>query len=322
MQSRYNHYMVRNDDREPMNTNIVPQTENTPSKILMAGLSMLPPDSAFKEHSHPYYQLTHVVTGKYRYSIAECEYEVGVGDTVFLPTNIAHSITNTESETGYYFEVKFFSFSKNLTEICENIELITHNDTFSRRMLEEIFDENNNRTSLSEDVMLTYLNTILYKLSAENRRETLAPSKYIDVSPYSGHVRQVIRFLEDNYMRQLSLDDIAASTAINKSHLCNLFKKETGVTVFECLMIIRVRKAVELLTYTELSLSQISKDTGFTNITHFNRVYTKHVMIPPGQFRKHLKSQDYYWREAILNNDSNPIAAATLENRKIDFQQR
>ena len=56
---------------------------------------------------------------------------------------------------------------------------------------------------------------------------------------------------------------------------------ETSLTIFECLMVIRVRKAAELLTFTGMSLAEISCETGFVNLTHFNRVFTKHVMIPP-----------------------------------------
>ncbi len=287
----------------------------------MAGLSMLEGGSTFKEHDHPYYQLTHVVKGAYRYTIGGQELLADVGDTVFIPLNVAHSITNTGGEAGYYFEVKFFSFSKNLTEICSDIDYHIKSDAFSEALLKEMFEENNNQTSATEEVMLTYLYAILFRLSAKKRREKSSLSKYIDISSYSSYVKDVIRFMEANYMRQLTLDDIVAQTGIQKSYLCNLFKKETTVTIFECLMIIRVRKAVELISYTELPLAEISRQTGFINITHFNRVYTKHVMIPPGQFRKHLKSQDYYWSEAILKNNVSPITAATFENKKIDFQR-
>lgn len=290
-------------------------------KILISGMSKMNPEKLYKAHAHPYYQLNHIVRGKYNFSVDDYTFTADVGDTVLVPMNSVHSFADTSDGAGYYFEVKFSSFSKAVMELCSDIGILIRNDDFSGKLLKEIFDENNNSTPASEEIMVTYLNAILFKLGARKRREKNIPSKYIEVSAYSAPVRDTIRYLENNYKMHLSLDDIVAQTDLQKSYLCGMFKKETTVTIFECLMIIRVRKAVELLSYTNLSLADISSETGFVNITHFNRVFTKHVMIPPGQFRKHLMSQDFYWSDATGGRIESPIAAATLGGKKIDFPQ-
>lgn len=290
-------------------------------KILISVLAKMDKGYTYHSHTHPYYQLNHIVKGSNIYTVDGHTFTAGVGDTVLIPANCVHSLTQTGDETGYYFEVKFSSFSKGVMEMCSDIGVFVQNDDFPGKLMKEIFDENNNSTPESEVIMVTYLYAILFKLTEKNRREKNKPSKYIEVSAYSAPVRDIIRFLEDNYKKKLTLDDIVAQTELQKSYLCGLFKKETTVTIFECLMIIRVRKAVELLTYNPMPLEQISKETGFVNVTHFNRVFTKHVMIPPGQFRKNLKSQDFYWSDATAGRKANHIAAATLEGKKIDFPQ-
>ena len=290
-------------------------------KILISVLSKMNVGDTYKPHAHPYYQLDHIVRGRYKFTIDGHTFTAGVGDTILIPTNCVHSFTEIGDETGYYSEVKFSSFSKGVMEMCSDIGYLVQNDQFSGKLLKEICDENNNSTPKSEDIMGTYLYAILFKLTARNRREKNTPSKYIEVSAYSAPVRDTIRFLEDNYKKRLSLDDIVDQTTVKKSYLCSLFKKETTVTIFECLMTIRVRKAVELLSYTSLPLTQISVETGFVNVTHFNRVFTKHVMIPPGQYRKYLQSQNFYWNDATAVRKASPITAATFEGRKIDFPQ-
>lgn len=284
-------------------------------KILISVMSKMNVGDTFKTHSHPYYQLDHIIRGRYEFTVEGATFTAGPGDTVLIPTNGSHSFTETGDETGYYFEVKFSSFSNSVKQMCSDIGVVVKNDDFSGKLVKEIFDETSDSTPASEQIMITYLYAILFKLSAKKRREKHSPSKYIEVSAYSEPVRSTIRFLEGNYTKRLSLDDIVAQTPLKKSYFCSLFKRETTVTIFECLMIIRIRKAVELLTYTNMSLAQISNETGFVNITHFNRVFTKHVMIPPGQYRKRLKSQSFYWNEA----GANPITAATLGGGKIDF---
>ncbi|HWQ77428.1 MAG TPA: AraC family transcriptional regulator [Anaerovoracaceae bacterium] len=290
-------------------------------KMLYTGLAKMDAGYTFKTHSHPYYQLDHIVQGSYTFTVDGCTFTAGIGDTIMIPAHYDHSFTQTGDETGYYFEVKFSSFSKGVMEMCSDIGFFVPNDDFSGNLLKEIFDENNNSTPESEEIMIAYLYAILFKLTQKKRREKNTPSKYIEVSAYSAPVRDVIRFLEDNYKKTLSLDDIVAQTSLQKNYICSLFKKETTVTIFECLMIIRVRKAVELLTYHLMPLEQISKEAGFLSASHFNRVFTKHVMTTPGQYRKNLKVQNFYWSDATTGKKVNPIAAATLEGKKIDFPQ-
>lgn len=290
-------------------------------KILISVLAKLKKGDNYQPHTHPYYQLNHIVRGRFEYKVGASKFTAEVGDTVLIPAHCEHSFTQTEDESGYYFEVKFSSLSKGVMEMCSDAGVFIQNDDFTGMLMKEIFDENNNATPESEDIMVTYLYAILFKLTEKQRREKNTPSKYIEVSAYSPPVRDIIRFLEDNYKKRLTLDDIVAQIPLKKSYLCSLFKKETTVTIFECLMIIRVRKAVELLTYNPMPLAQVSKETGFVNITHFNRIFTKHVMIPPGQFRKYLKSQDLNLSDATAERKVNHIAAATLGGKKIDFPQ-
>ncbi len=288
-------------------------------KILISVLAKMKKGDTYQQHAHPYYQLNHIVRGSIEYTVGGRTFTAGVGDTILIPAHCDHSFIQIGDESVYYFEVKFSSLSKGVMEMCSDAGIFIQNDEFTGMLMKEIFDENSNSTPESEDIMVTYLYAILFKLTEKNRREKNTPSKYIEVSAYSAPVRDTIRFLEDNYKKHLSLDDIVAQTQLKKSYLCGLFKKETTVTIFECLMIIRVRKAVELLTYNPMPLAQVSKETGFVNITHFNRVFTKHVMIPPGQFRKYLKLQDLNLSDATLGRKVNHITAATLEGKKIDF---
>ena len=288
-------------------------------QILMSGVSKMNLTGTFKAHKHPYYQLNHVLRGRFDYVIDGRTYSVREGDTVLVPMNSVHSITLTEGHCGYYFEIKFSTFSLYDKDLCDGAGVVQEQDQFSPKLMKEIFDEDEHPVEWSGEVRTTYLYAILYHMSARARRERSVPSKYIEVEPYSESVRTIIRFLEDHYAEHLSLDDIVRETALKKSTLCGRFKQETNMTVFECLMIIRIRKAVELLSFTEMSLAQISAVTGFVSQTHFNRVFTKHVMIPPGQYRRHLASQDLYWKDATGFKKASPIAAAALENTKINF---
>jgi len=287
--------------------------------ILYTCLSKLDSEGTYKSHSHPYSQLNHIIKGEFTYIVDGVTYYVRPGDTILIPQNSVHSFTVARPEDGYYYEIKFSSFSKADKEICDDAGIFTQNDEHSLKLIMAIYEENENLTTLSEQIMVNYLYSLLYQLGTEARRKKSAPSKYIEVVAYTEPVRCTIRYLEDNYTRQLTLDDIVSNTELKKSSLCRIFKDETSLTIFECLMIIRVRRAVELLTFTGMTLAQISQETAFVNLTHFNRVFTKHVMIPPGQFRRHKLMQAEYLHNVKGDPESNPIANAALSGNKIDI---
>lgn len=288
--------------------------------ILMSCVSKLESEGVFKSHFHPYYQLNHILKGHFTYTVNGEAFQAQPGDTILIPSNSIHSLVSNSKENAYYYEVKFSTYSKKDKELCDDIGVFVPQDPFTGELLSAIIKENENLTKPSLEVMVNYLYSILYNLSADTRRQKNIPSKYIEVSSYSEPTRQTILFLEDHYARKLSLNDIVSHTKVKKSHLCRKFKEETSLTIFECLMIIRVRKAIELLTFTSMSLAQISKETAFANLTHFSRVFTKHVMIPPGQYRKHLHHQGQYMTDAEHGQEKQlPVIRAPLSGEKIDF---
>lgn len=288
--------------------------------ILMSCVSKLESEGLYKPHAHPYYQLNHILKGNFTYTVNGQTFFVHPGDTVLLPANSVHSLMSNSKDNAYYYEVKFTTYSKKDKELCDDIAVLAPQDSFTGELMAAIIKENENLTEPSLEVMVNYLYSILYNLSADTRRQKNAPSKFIEVSAYSEPTRQTIRFLEDNYTKKLSLQDIVSHAQIKKSHLCQRFKEETSLTIFECLMIIRVRKAIELLTFTNMSLAQISKETAFANLAHFSRVFTKHVMIPPGQYRKHLRQQEEYLTDVIDSQKSPaPVVRTPLSGEKIDF---
>lgn len=58
------------------------------------------------------------------------------------------------------------------------------------------------------------------------------------------------------------------------------------MTIGNCQTAIRIRKAAEMISFSDMNLVQVASATGFTNLSHFNRIFKKIVGIPPGQYRR------------------------------------
>ena len=66
----------------------------------------------------------------------------------------------------------------------------------------------------------------------------------------------------------------------------NFFKKHLGVSCIEYVIQFRLRKAAELLQHSTLPVLEIAAQSGFNNLTNFNRQYKKYYQLTPSQYRK------------------------------------
>ncbi|MDD3146248.1 MAG: AraC family transcriptional regulator [Candidatus Riflebacteria bacterium] len=86
--------------------------------------------------------------------------------------------------------------------------------------------------------------------------------------------------------KDVNLEELAETCSVSKSHLCRVFKKLTGQTVTQYLNAVRVSKACELLSETDLSIEAIALKTGFNNPSYFFRVFKKQTGKLPLGWRK------------------------------------
>ena len=99
-------------------------------------------------------------------------------------------------------------------------------------------------------------------------------------------VHQIARYVSTHCCEDLQLTGLAAEFYLSKSYLTRIFKAETGFTITEYQNLCRIKKAQLLLMETELSITEIAGQTGFGNITYFDKVFLDYTSISPLHYRK------------------------------------
>ena len=97
-----------------------------------------------------------------------------------------------------------------------------------------------------------------------------------------------ISYLNKNYTRNVSLDEIASFAAMNSSAFCRYFKSKTGKSFKNYILDMRIRFACKLLLMEDISISQLSSQCGFDTLSHFNKTFKKNTGYVPSQYRKSL----------------------------------
>ncbi|MBQ1172776.1 MAG: helix-turn-helix transcriptional regulator [Lachnospiraceae bacterium] len=98
--------------------------------------------------------------------------------------------------------------------------------------------------------------------------------------------KKMMLYLQQHYDEKITLSEMATHFHISKGHLCRFFKEMTNMSPFDYLNYFRITKSTRLLHDTNLSISTIAGQTGFNNISYYNRTFRKYMHMTPGAYRK------------------------------------
>ena len=96
----------------------------------------------------------------------------------------------------------------------------------------------------------------------------------------------VIHWVEEHFQEHFSLETIAAAFSCSEGHMSRQFRRETGGTLQEYLIMRRIRHACELLVHTTLSVKEVGEKSGFSDCTWFITSFRKYMSKTPLQYRK------------------------------------
>lgn len=116
-------------------------------------------------------------------------------------------------------------------------------------------------------------------LSAKNIQGTMEKEK-ID------RYKRMISYIEENYMKKITLGELAEAAQCNPQYLCHFFKEIAGVPPVQYLIGYRIEKAKEALEHSTKTVLEISFDCGFENVSYFIRQFKKAVGMTPREYRK------------------------------------
>lgn len=101
----------------------------------------------------------------------------------------------------------------------------------------------------------------------------------------SSPVTRVLRLLERNVDRDVTLEDASRIAALSPKYLSRVFKKETGKNFLEYKLDLKLREAERLLTKSRLDVNNIAYRLGYENSESFMKIFKKSTGLTPTQFR-------------------------------------
>jgi len=131
------------------------------------------------------------------------------------------------------------------------------------------------------------LQSLLLKLVylLETDSEFLAKSK-VKNGEKDVLMERAIRFIDENFVSDLKLEDIAAYVSLSPIYFHHRFRNATGKTPHDYIMEKRIKKAENMLVSANQSISQIAYECGFSSQSYFTYAFKKHKGVSPREYVK------------------------------------
>lgn len=197
----------------------------------------------------------------------------------------------SQCEINDYDDVKFEYYLQDVfKKLGESGNSIADAKYFSRLLLMKIYGE-------KQKIDLDFSSIIAKAENAKNVDEIrqilldLFRSYQKDRNNYPDLINQVLQYIDQNYMKELTLKNIANTFHMNSVYLGAIFKKNLNQTFAQYLNSYRIAKAITLITETNKDINEIALFVGYNNANYFFRVFKEQTNMAPSEYRRMIKDR-------------------------------
>lgn len=135
-----------------------------------------------------------------------------------------------------------------------------------------------------EEMLAMLLRHLFIAIHRRLTKQHILKNEYLDTE-----MDIATRYFNNNYNKNISIDDYAASRGMSISWFIRNFKQYTGSTPMQYIVAIRITNAQMLLETTTYTIADIGYIVGYENPLYFSRIFHKQKGISPSEYRKSLK---------------------------------
>lgn len=106
-------------------------------------------------------------------------------------------------------------------------------------------------------------------------------------------VSELQKYIQSNINKKLTRDELSEYVHLNESYLSRLFRKETGMSLFDYILQERMKKARELISETDIPIYGIANQLCYDNFSYFSKMFKKIYNITPQEYRKKYYTYTY-----------------------------
>lgn len=251
-------------------------------------------------HFHPEYEIVYISRGRGKRHIGDHISYYEDGDLLFLGPNLPH-FGFTEELADDHFEVvvqmkedflgRDFFQRPEMREINLLFERAKQGISYAGQTKEIVGQRLDRLIELhSFDRLLELLSLLQVMAQAPDYKLLNAKGLAFEVSAQDHErMRSVYEYVENNFQQEINLDEAANRVSMTVPAFCRYFKKLTNKTFIQFTNEYRVAYACRLLGNEDEGIATVSFESGFNNLSHFNKQFKKITGLSPREYRKGMR---------------------------------
>lgn len=233
----------------------------------------------YGKHSHSFFEIELIIMDEMECIVNGKKYYMKQGEMIFLKPGDVHELKSINNKKVCVITVAFESNTflgkfdlfkiQNVTwRVNENIQNLFY----------ELFKE--------RDINDEYTNLMLYDILEHIIVFILRNSSVSQSKKSERGITFALGYIRENFSEQVTLEEISNQCGYSVAHFSKKFKSVTGKTFVEYLNDVRLNYAVNILSNSNVRITDLAFDCGFGSVRNFNREFRKKYGCSPNEYGK------------------------------------
>ncbi|WP_418186410.1 AraC family transcriptional regulator [Aliarcobacter lanthieri] len=235
-------------------------------------------ENCVKMHLHEELTITAIKKGSLNLIFNDNEIELKPNEIAIINSQIPHCATiNQESKDGYVLYLKKEYLQKIDFDFFSSYELVKQKNIYKNfiKLCDCLLDKKVSLIEKEENFYIFCLSFFSFEQTIKNFQEE------------SSLALNIKKYLDDNYLEELILDELAIQFNLSVVHLIRVFKKEFGLPIHSYILNKKVHLAKDLISLN-MPIIEVAQNSGFFDQSHLNRSFKRIFQITPKEYQNNI----------------------------------
>ena len=291
----------------------------------------------YPTHWHNSIEIIYVLKGSLHIKIDTDSFTLNEREVEIINSDESHEIQGMDDNKVLIFNIDPFFFEKYYKDINNIFFYTNSNDdedqngpeyeelkTILSQMLCEYVQKLEDYDEEIEELLIT----LLYHLVNNFHYLTHEKEKLKKKTDQLARYHRISKYIYNNYNNNITLQEIAKKEFLSPHYLSHEIKYATGYSFTDLINLTRIEESIKLLLDSDMSISEISDEIGFSHVRYFNKNFKYYYGCTPLQYRKKYATTEKEYDlskqfEELSLNDALETLSYSLENyNRFNFENK
>ena len=258
-------------------------------------------NEAYPVHWHSALEIIMALKNTYTVNVGGTDYNIGENEVLIIPPGELHSMPAIpgrryifQCDNAILSEPALDAIMHGLTNpVMINADSDKELQLVARKTMLDIASLYSSKSELADVRIYMQVIGLLTAVREDQLRRSQENLECDDdkINEYSEKFGTVLKYIDNNYMYDISLDQLAGVAGYSKYHFSRIFKQYNSMSYIQYINARRTKAAEQLLFEPDIPITEVAMRSGFKSLTTFNRIFKEIKHCTPTDFKKLLEKR-------------------------------